>query len=140
MSTLNPILSQYSTAAAQSASASSSSSEMSGTDFMELLLAQLTNQNPLEPMSDADMMNQYAQLTSVEELQSMNAMITQSTVVSQTAYAASLIGKNVEVATGTDTSISGLVTGVSVVNGALSVHIGDSVYPLANVTEIHGAE
>jgi flagellar basal-body rod modification protein FlgD len=135
MTTVDPITAKYGTS--YSTSASTSSNEMSGADFMKLLLAQLTHQNPLEPMSDADMMNQYAQLNSVQELQNMTSLMTQNTVISQTAYAASLIGREVEVATGTDTSVTGVVTGVSVENGSLMLHIGDETYALSDVMEIH---
>ncbi|MCX8061740.1 MAG: hypothetical protein N3D16_04080 [Anaerolineales bacterium] len=63
----------YSSAAAQSAT-----SALNGFDanaFMAILLAQLRNQNPLEPMNDKDLIAQMAQLTSLEELKKISAGI-----------------------------------------------------------------
>ncbi|MEM6960608.1 MAG: FlgD immunoglobulin-like domain containing protein [Myxococcota bacterium] len=40
--------------------------------FMQLLVAQLQNQDPLDPMDSREMITQLSELTSVEELQSMS--------------------------------------------------------------------
>ncbi|MEM6955740.1 MAG: FlgD immunoglobulin-like domain containing protein [Myxococcota bacterium] len=44
------------------------STSMGRDDFMQLLVAQLQNQDPLEPMDSEQMVTQLSQLTSVEEL------------------------------------------------------------------------
>lgn len=43
--------------------------------FMFLLLAQLRNQNPLEPLEDKEFMAQMTQINSLKELQNMNRAI-----------------------------------------------------------------
>ncbi len=43
--------------------------------FMAILLVQLRNQNPLEPMDDKDLIAQMAQLNSLEELKKISAGI-----------------------------------------------------------------
>jgi flagellar basal-body rod modification protein FlgD len=58
------------------AAQSTSDSGMPGVDngeFMALLLTQMRNQNPLEPMDDNQMIAQMAQLNSLSELQKINA-------------------------------------------------------------------
>jgi flagellar basal-body rod modification protein FlgD len=89
--------------------------------FLDLLVDQLKYQNPLDPTNSADFMNQIAELSQVEQLQTVSSS-------SEISEAAGLIGKSV---TGDDTSgdaISGIVTGVT--NGTsgptLDVN-GDSV-------------
>ncbi len=67
-------------------------------EFMTLFLAQIQNQNPLEPVSNEDFTQQLAMFTTVEELDSMNSsmeqMITyQSSTIS--TLAVGLIGKEV---------------------------------------------
>ncbi len=47
-----------------------------GEQFMQLLLAQLRNQNPLEPMDNSEFMGQMTQLNSLQELQKMNDSLT----------------------------------------------------------------
>lgn len=71
-----------------SAAASSPSAALNGFDanaFMAILLAQLRNQNPLEPMNDKDLVAQMAQLTSLEELKKISAGIETLIKLNQTA-------------------------------------------------------
>jgi len=54
----------------------SSTSSTSGTDkesFLQLLVAQMKYQDPLEPTSNTEYISQYAQFTQVEEIQNMSA-------------------------------------------------------------------
>jgi flagellar hook assembly protein FlgD len=50
-------------------------SAMNNDQFMMVLLAQMRNQNPLEPMDDKEIIAQMAQLNSLEELQQINATL-----------------------------------------------------------------
>ena len=42
------------------------------TMFLELLVAQISNQNPLEPMDGTEYVSQLAEFANVESLQSIN--------------------------------------------------------------------
>jgi flagellar basal-body rod modification protein FlgD len=78
-------------------------------DFMTLLVTQLQNQNPLEPMDNSQMTSQLAQLSQLELTEGMNTNLeTLNTTVSgmnssfenalwmaQLDYARSLLGKTV---------------------------------------------
>jgi flagellar basal-body rod modification protein FlgD len=125
------------TSSTQTASLGSFSSYGSN-EFMQMLMTQLTHQNPLEPMSDSDMMNQYAQLNSLSELQSIKTSISQMAATNLTGYAASLIGKNVKALDGNGNNVSGLVDSVSLQDGTVQLHIGKLTIPLENVSEIIG--
>jgi flagellar basal-body rod modification protein FlgD len=68
-------------------------------DFLTLLVAQLTHQDPLNPMEDTDMTSQLAQFSSLTQLtkindgiQSLNTAMTQTDLLS----AASYIGKDIK--------------------------------------------
>ncbi|PWH18103.1 MAG: hypothetical protein DDG59_06985 [Anaerolineae bacterium] len=66
----------------------STTSALSGFDanaFMAILLVQLRNQNPLEPMDDKDLIAQMAQLNSLEELKKISAGIETLIKLSQEA-------------------------------------------------------
>ena len=119
---------------------SASFADMDASDFMNLLMAQLTHQNPMEPMDDTDMMNQFSQLNSLSQLQSISSLLTQSTAINQTAYATSLIGKTVKVAVDTDTTVEGVVSSVSAEDGVMMIKVDDETYPLSDVIEIEGTE
>lgn len=51
------------------------SSKDTENEFMSLLLAQLRNQNPLEPLDDKEFMGQIIQMSSIKELQGVGKLI-----------------------------------------------------------------
>jgi flagellar basal-body rod modification protein FlgD len=75
-------------------SAVNSSADMK-MDYMKLLLAQMQNQNPLEPMSNTEMASQMAQFSQLEQLENMNTTFSSVLKNTQLNYANSLIGKRV---------------------------------------------
>jgi flagellar basal-body rod modification protein FlgD len=46
-----------------------------GSEFMQILLAQLRHQNPMEPMDDKELIGQMTQLNSLQELQKISATL-----------------------------------------------------------------
>jgi flagellar basal-body rod modification protein FlgD len=64
-------------------------------DYMKLLVTQLKNQNPLEPLDNNQMAAQLAQFSQLQQLENMNSSFAQALQMSQENYAASLIGRNV---------------------------------------------
>lgn len=124
--------------AASSASAANSNpfSYMDNGGFMSLLLAQLRNQNPLEPMQDKDMMAQFTQLNSLQELQKMESMFEQMSTSNQLGNAAGLIGKSVKVAGDDGEDITGVVTGVTFSGGKIMLNLGDKQVPLDSLISV----
>lgn len=107
-------------------------------DFLTMLVAQLTHQNPLEPMKDSEMMSQFTQLNSLQELQAMRVVLDSAAAANQNAYAASLIGKIVKVAQKDGSTLEGVVGGVTSEKGVLYLQIGTQKAPLSDVIEIRG--
>jgi len=73
--------------------------ELNKEDFMMLLVAELQNQNPLEPKSNQEMGSSLAQFSQLDQLESMNqniAKMARAKDPSNKLYSASLIGKNVK--------------------------------------------
>jgi len=74
---------------------------LSSLDFMNLLVVELQNQNPLEPMSTTDMASQLSQMTMAQQLTeisaSMDANVMMSQSINNTAMLA-LVGRQVTVA------------------------------------------
>jgi len=82
--------------------------------FLKLLISQLQNQNPLEPMNDQEYVAQMAQFSSLEQLQNMNSSLSQNMqynmLLSQTinnTMATSLIGKEITA----DSDSVGIISG-----------------------------
>ena len=64
-------------------------------DYMKLLVTQLQNQNPLEPMNNDQMASQLAQFSQLSQLESMNSSFADVLATTNRSYANSLLGKNV---------------------------------------------
>lgn len=104
---------------------------------MKMLLAEMTNQNPLEPMSDSEMMTQYVQLNSLQQLQDIKSALSQSSASTQVGYAASLIGKTVS-ATVDQQAVSGVVKAVTIDSGVVKLQVDNQVIDLEDVYKIQG--
>ncbi len=109
-------------------------------DFMKMLLAQLSNQNPLEPMDDTEMMSQFTQLNSLQELQSIGSAITQVSADSRMSYAANLIGKQVTVQTADGVIDQGPVTAFVLSEDGLLIEINENGYTLEDIVLVEEAE
>lgn len=72
---------------------SSGSVKQSTMDFYNLLTTQLTNQNPLEPVSETDFLGQMAQFSTVEQLEALNASATESQTEQTWLSAQNLLGR-----------------------------------------------
>lgn len=94
---------------AQARAERTDNTEMGQDAFLMLLMTQLQNQDPLEPMGDTEFISQQAQFTQITELQEMNENMTSSNSMSQ---ASSLIGREVSIINpdNIDESIVGKVT------------------------------
>jgi len=64
------------TSAATTTSSSSSSLQLGTTDFLQLLMTQLNNQNPLDPTDTTEFTNQLATYSGLEQQISMNDTLT----------------------------------------------------------------
>jgi flagellar basal-body rod modification protein FlgD len=64
-------------------------------DYMKLLVTQLQNQNPLEPMDNADMTSQLAQFSQLNQMETLNSSFSRVLDSVQRDYASSLIGKEI---------------------------------------------
>jgi flagellar basal-body rod modification protein FlgD len=134
ISNIDQLLSSISMEAQTSATMAASTSNQ--TDFMAILLAQLKNQNPLEPMSSNDMMTQMAQLNSLQELKSIQASMDQLAAANSASFAASLVGKYVKATLNDGTKIEGTVDSTSFKNGVYLLNIGDKQFSLSTITDI----
>ena len=97
-------------------------------DFLKILVAQMSNQDPMEPTGNAEFLAQMAQFTMLEQIKEMSASFS-------TSQAYSMVGKYVYVQDG-DNVIRGLVSGVINEDGTNYLLIGDKTYDAANVVGV----
>src|SRR5512146_2132871 len=107
-------------------------------DYMKLLVTQLQNQNPLEPMDNKDMAAQLAQFSQLQQMEGLNASFSKVLESVQRSYASSLIGKEVSYQTraadGTVETRTGEVEEVTMgENGDIILTVADTQVNLADV-------
>lgn len=105
-------------------------------DFLKLLIAQLTTQDPLSPQKDTEFISQMASFSSLEQTRSMQADIARLRADQQVLQANSLLGRTVEVQVDEVTRTSGLVSAVLMEAGKPNVVVGDQSYDLSKVIVI----
>ena len=71
------------------------SQDMSSVDFMKLIIAQMRNQNPLEPQKDTDFMAQMAQFEALNQMKIVAQGVKVLQGVNELSSAAGMLGKNV---------------------------------------------
>jgi len=75
-----------------------SANELAQEDFLELMIAQLTNQDPFEPMDNGDFLAQMAQFSTVSGIDELNASfssLSASLTSSQAVQAGALVDRDV---------------------------------------------
>ncbi len=107
--------------------------------FMELLLAELRNQNPMEPMDSSQMVTQMAQMNSLQELQKITASLKDVNQSNQFLTASSLIGKQVSYVSD-DFINQGLVSAFSIDNNVISLLVNDQAISLEDVIAVAGTD
>jgi flagellar basal-body rod modification protein FlgD len=110
--------------------ASAGSQTLNQADFLNLLVTQMSSQDPLNPQSDTAFAAQLAQFSALQETQTMTANL-------QTIQATGLIGQTVSATPSTGgNAISGVVTSVQIVSGAPSIMINGQAYSLSQITAV----
>jgi flagellar basal-body rod modification protein FlgD len=94
--------------------------------LLQIILTQLTYQDPLKPIENFEFVSQLAQFSQIQQGQVMSDRL-QQLVAAQTAnQATTLLGRRVDVAAGPST-LTGRITAVSLLNGEvrLTLETGD---------------
>jgi flagellar basal-body rod modification protein FlgD len=107
--------------------------------FLTLLVSQLKNQNPLEPMKNDEFLAQTAQFQALTEMQKLNKSMSAFMSQSQLNNASSLIGKQVTALTSDGDSLTGVVTSAQMNGSDVLLEIDGKFVSLANVTKVEAA-
>lgn len=126
------------TQATSSEETKKSNSTLDKQAFLQLLVAQMKYQDPLEPTSNTEYISQLATFSSLEEMQNMRGAM-------EMQRASNLVGQEVYVkTTDADTGSTGFVHGrvdyVTYQNGKAYVSVGGNTYPLDDVDSIYDSE
>lgn len=120
-----------------SKAAKSKSNGMDKEAFLQLLVAQMKYQDPLEPTSNTEYIAQYAQFSQVEQMQNMSSSM-------DLQRASSLVGKEVYIKTTTSSGDTKLVQGkvdyVAYENNKAYLYINEQKYSIDDLDSIVDAD
>jgi len=106
-------------------------------DFLKLLITELTQQDPFEPMKNQELLNQISSIRQLEMNTQLNDTLESLALQGNLGSAAGLIGKTI---TGLDLArhmVSGPVSGVLVRDGEIVLELGDgNMVRLEDVTHV----
>ena len=117
--------------------ASNANATVSTNEFLSLLITQMKNQDPTQPVDQTQTLTQLAQFSELQQQTTLNQTVTQNGLYSQISENAGLIGKTVTTSgTGAAAGVTGVVSGVTISNGTASLDINGQSVDAATVTQI----
>ncbi|QJW94380.1 Flagellar basal-body rod modification protein FlgD [Frigoriglobus tundricola] len=119
-----------------SSTSNTGSAQLSTNQFLQLLVAQLQNQDPLNPVNPQDFVTQLATLNSVEGLNSLNTSFSQMLQLQQLTQGASLIGKTVNYTPTNGSPTTGTVSAVTAQNGQFVLTVGSNQVTLSQIQSL----
>ncbi|MHC4622287.1 MAG: flagellar hook assembly protein FlgD [Planctomycetota bacterium] len=110
-------------------------------DYMRLLVTELQNQNPLEPLDNKEMTAQLAQFSQLQQLETMSLDFAKVLTAVERDYASSLIGKNVSFVAQTETGANAIKSDVveqvyTNVDGEIFLIVGDYTVGLEDIISV----
>ena len=112
------------------------SHELGKDDFLKLLITQLSNQDPTNPMEDTQFIAQMAQFSSLEQMTNMNESFTRMANMINSSQASATLGRNVEISLG-DTTTQGVVEAATL-GANPQIMVNGMYYNLDQVKAVYG--
>lgn len=109
-------------------------SDIGKDQFLQLLVTQMRNQNPLEPSSDTEWISQLANFSSLEAMQNMGDTMNGMSAMT-------MVGKYVDIVSKTPTGQTqndkGYVDYVTVKDGTIQVSVNGKMYDSTDVVNVY---
>ena len=129
-----------------SSSSSSSSTNPTGTnafdslnvqDFINMLVAELQNQDPTQPVDNSEILNEVSQIRSIESNDQLTTTLQSVLLGQNVATGGSLINQTVTGKDAAGNSVTGQVSSISIANGTVTLNLSDNdTITLSNVTGV----
>lgn len=112
------------------------SQQLGKDDFLKLLITQLSNQDPTNPMEDTQFIAQMAQFSSLEQMTNMNESFNKMAAMINSSQAATTIGRTVDIDIG-DTTARGVVEATTM-GAHPQVMVNGMYYDLDKIKAVYG--
>ena len=120
----------------KTSSALGAAAGMGKDDFMQLLIAQLKNQDPMKPMEDKEFITQLAQFSSLEAAEKMTKQMEELTGSQMLVQAATLIGKQVSARLESGEVVTGAISQVKIIDGQPTAVVNGKEIDTSLITQI----
>jgi flagellar basal-body rod modification protein FlgD len=104
--------------------------------FLKLMVAQLRNQDPMNPTDSTQFLAQTAQFTSLEKMDELAQQSAQALSAQMSFGASGLVGKPVTYLAEDGTETQGSVSSVAFTSTGPMLHIGDVDVPLSSIVSV----
>ena len=109
---------------------------MSQQDFLNLLVTQMTAQDPLNPMTNQDMLAQMVQFSTLQANTNLQTNLVAMQIGQEFQAATALIGREVNLQVDASTTTQGVVSGVDVSSGLPEIVVNGVSYGLGQVLSV----
>ena len=110
--------------------------ELGQDDFLKLLVAQLSAQDPLNPQKDTEFIAQMAQFSALEQSKTMGSNISALRSQQDFVQANALLGREVNLQINKDTTVHGVVSAVNIEAGTPKIVVNDQAYDMASLLSV----
>jgi len=127
------------TGTSQSATANASplpAQVLSQSDFLKLLVAQMTSQDPLDPTTTQDLLTQTVQLSTLQSNTALQSTMSALQNNQSFGQADALLGRQVVVQVDASTTAQGVVSGIDISTGTPMIVVNGAEYSLGQVLSI----
>ncbi len=124
------------TSSTQNSTANNAFNNLQPSDFLNMLITELQNQDPLNPMQSSQLLTEMSQISAISSNQQLASTLQSVASGQSLSAAAGLLQKTI---TGLDPSgntVSGQVQSVSLANGVATLNIGNDTVSLSNVSQV----
>lgn len=110
-------------------------------EFLQLLITEMQNQDPMDPMENSEMLQQIGQIREIGATDQLTSTLGNLAASQELVTASGLIGRQVEALADDATEVSGVVDRITVQTNEddsrnVKVHVGEKTIDIRNIRQI----